>query len=417
MDAAGFYRGAIADMPIIRISTVDTPGRFWPVATFACCLIFSGQTLAEKWYFEPLVSMRLGYNDNTQLSTGDKIETLTSYTTGDAALGFRTEVSDVSLTARMIDRRFDDHKELNTNDQFLKFNSSVRSGLNLFGLGADYERESTRTSEFEFSGYTTSNKRRITKSLNPYWDRTLTERTSVRVGAGYTDVVYEDAELTGLSDYTYESAYVSLQHMLSERTSLQAVANKSLYTSGSTEFDSTSVQFGLNHMFSETFSVNLMLGPNYTKSKFATVGGEGSSSDVGRLVDMGFRKEFEVTTLNGSLNTSESAGGEGKMTRRTRLDLSLRHKLSARTTFNLSGSAQQNESGGGSTDDSADRTYFSIEPKLSWKASPWWTITGSYRYRRSENTSSDEGAAESNAVYLTLKYVWPRESFNRWMDL
>ncbi len=404
-------------MPIIRISTVDTSGHLWPVIVLFCCLVFSGQSWAEKWYFEPLVSMRLGYNDNTQLSTGDKIETLTSYITGDAALGFRTEVSDVSLTASMIDRRFDDHKDLNTNDQFLKFKSSVRSGLNLFGLDADFERESTRTSEFDFSGYNVSNKRRITKSINPYWDRTLTERTSVRVGAGYTDVEYKDAALTGLSDYTYESAFVSMQHMLSERTSLQGVVNKSLYTSDSTEFDSTSVQLGLNHMFSETFSVNLLLGPNYTKSKFVTAGGSESTSDVGRLVDMGFRKEFEVTTVNGSLNTSESAGGEGKMTRKTNLDLSLRHKLSARTTFNLSGRAQQNESGGGSNDDSADRTYFSVEPKLTWKATPWWTISGSYRYRRSENTASDEGAAESNAVYLTLRYVWPKESFNRWMDL
>jgi len=404
-------------MPIIRISTVDTHGHFWPATVFVWCLIFSGQSLAEKWYFEPIVSARLGYNDNTQLSTGSEIETFTSYITGDAALGFRTEVSDVSLTARMIDRRFDDHKDLNTNDQFLKFKSSVRSGLNLFGLGADYERESTRTSEFEFSGYTTSNKRRITKSLNPYWDRTLTERTSVRVGAGYTDVMYEDAGSTGLSDYTYESAYVSLQHQLSERTSLQAVVNTSLYTSGSTEFDSTSLQVGFNHMFSETLSVNLLLGPNYTKSKFAVVGGTDSTSDVGRLIDVGFRKEFEVTAVNGSLKTSESAGGEGKMTRRTNLDLSLRHKLSARTTLNLSGSVQQNESGGGSNDDSADRTYFSFEPKLSWKASPWWTITGSYRYRRSENTSSDDGAAESNAIYLTLRYIWPKESYNRWMDL
>jgi hypothetical protein len=404
-------------MWIIRPSTVDHSGRFWPVFTLACGLAFSSQCLAEKWYFEPLVSMRLGYNDNTQLSTGSKIETLTSYITGDAAVGFRTEVSDVSLTARMIDRRFDDYKELNTNDQFLKFKSSVRSGLNLFGLGADYERESTRTSEFDFSGYTTSNKRRITKSLNPYWDRTLTERTSLRVGGGYTDVFYEDAGLTGLSDYTYKSAYLSLQHLLSERTSLQAVASKSLYTSGSTEFDSTSVQFGFNHMISETFSVNLLMGPNYVKSEFMGISGMESVSDVGRLVDVGFRKEFEVTTLSGSLNTSESAGGEGKMTSRTSLNLSLQHKLSARTTFNLSGSAQQNESGGGSNDSSSDRTYFSVEPKLSWQASPWWTITGSYRYQQSENTSSDEGAAESNAVYLTLKYIWPRESFNRWMDL
>ncbi len=409
--------GVKTDMPTVRISTADASGRFWPVAVLICCGVVSGQAAAEKWYFEPVVSMRLGYNDNTQLSTDSEIETFTSYITGDAAFGFRTEVSDVSLTAKMIDRRFDDHKELNTNDQFLRLNSSIRSGLNLFGLGGDYERESTRTSEFDYSGYSTTNKPKITKSLNPYWDRTLTERSSLRLGGGYTKVVYEDAELTGLSDYTNKSIYASMQHNFSERTMLQAVASKSLYSSDSTEFDSTSVQVGLNHMFSETFSVNLLLGPNYTKSEFMSSSGKESASDVGRLIDMGFRKEFELTSVNGSLTTSESAGGEGKMTRNTSLNLSLQHKLSARSTFSLSGSAQQNESGGGSNDSSSDRTYFSVEPKLSWKASPWWTITGSYRYRQSENTSLDNGAAKSNAVYLTLKYVWPKESLARWMDL
>ncbi len=373
--------------------------------------------MAEKWYFEPTVSARLGYNDNTQLSTNSEIKTFTSDITADAAMGFRTEVSDVSITAKMIDRRFDDNAYLNTNNQFLRLQSAIRADLNLFGLGADYQRESTRTSEFDFSGYSNTNKIKITKSVNPYWDRTLTERTSLRIGGGYTDVTYDDAEFTGLSDYTYESAYLSLQHQLSVQTSLQAVASKSLYTSGSTEFDTTSIQLGLNHMLSETFSVNLLLGPSYTESKFVGSGGEEETSDMGRMIDLGFNKKFELTTLSGSLSSSESAGGEGKMTRRTSLNLSLQRKLSARTTFGLSGTAQQNESGGGRTDDSNDRTYFSVEPKLSWKASPWWTITGSYRYRQSENTASDEGIAESNAAYITVRYVWPKESLGRWMDL
>jgi hypothetical protein len=391
--------------------------RPFSIIALILCLIASGQVLAEKWYFEPEVSGRFGYNDNVQLSTDSPISTYNSYIIADAALGFRTEVSDVSITARMIDNRFDDHSDLNANNQFLKLQSSVRSGLNLFGLGADYQRETTRTSEFDFSGFSNTNKLRITKSISPYWDRSLTERTSVRFGVGYTDVGYEDAEFTGLRDYIYKSSYASLKHQLSERTSLQSVLSKSLYTSDNTEFDSTSIQLGLNHMFSETFSVNFMLGPNYTKSKFSGVSGDEEVSDVGRLIDAGFRKEFELTTLNGSLVTSESAGGEGRMTRNTSLNLSVQHRITPRTTFVLSGKIQENESGGGSDDSSNDRTFKRVEPKLRWKASRWWTVTGSYRYQKSEYTSSDAGPAESNAVYLTLQYVWPKESYSRWMDL
>lgn len=404
---------APADMSIIRFSKANN----LICRCIICCCFASGQAVAEKWYFEPSVSARLGYNDNTQLSTSSEISTFTSDITADAALGFRTEVSDVSITAKMVDRRFDDNAYLNTNNQFINMQSSIRSDLNLFGLGADYQRESTRTSEFDFSGYSNTNKIRVTKSINPFWDRTLSERTSLRLGGGYTDVTYEDAEFTGLSDYTYKSAYLSLQHRLSETTSLQAMVGKSLYVSSGTEFDSTNIQLGLNHIFSETFSVNLMFGPNYTKSKFMGISGKEEISDVGRLIDVGFRKEFELTSINGSLKTTETAGGEGKLIRKTNLSLSMQRRISARTRFSLSGSVQQNTSGGGITNASDDRTYASLEPKLSWKVTPWWTVSGSYRYQQSEYTSSNAGKAESNAAYISIRYVWPKESLSRFMDL
>ncbi len=383
----------------------------------ALLLSFPTQAAAEKWYFEPNISARFGYNDNVQLSTNSEIKTYTSDITANAALGFRTRVSDVSITAKMIDRRFDDNAYLNTNNQFLNLQSSYRSGLNLYGLGGDYQRESTRTSEFDYSGYSNTNKIKITKTVSPYWSRTLTERTSLRIGGGFTDVTYEDAELTGLSDYTYKSTYASMQHRLTEKTTIQAVASKSLYTSDSTEFDTTSLQFGLNHAFSETFSVNMLLGPSYTRSKFTGGGADEELSDIGSLIDIGFSKRFELGSLSGSLNTSESAGGEGKMTRRTSLKLSMQRNISDRTRFSLTGTAQQNESGGGVTDASSDRTYYSFEPRLSWKATPWWTVTGSYRYQESEYTSSDTGPAKSNAIYITVQYVWPKESLSRWMEL
>ncbi len=392
-----------------------------------CVFLFlaSSPALAEKWYFEPSVRASLGYSDNLQLSTNSEIETFTSSITADAALGFRTNVSDVSITAKMIDRRFDDNAYLNTNNQFFNLKSSYRSGLNLFGLGAAYERESTRTSEFDFTGYSNTNKIRITKAISPYFDRTLTERASIRVGGNYTDVAYEDAEFTGLSDYTNSSAYTSLQYRLSERTTLQAVLSASLYSStgsllygsNKTEFDTTSLQLGINHMFSETLSLNALIGPNYTESTYTSGTTEEEFSSVGKLIDIGLRKQFELGSLSASIKTSESAGGAGKMTSKSSLNLSLNRKMSERTTFALSSTFQQNESGGGRTDPGDDRTYFSIEPRINWKASRWWTISGSYHYRQSEYTSSDAGPAESNAVYITVRYVWPKESLSRWMEL
>jgi hypothetical protein len=161
-------------------------------------------------------------------------------------------------------------------------------------------------------------------------------------------------------------------------------------------------------MFNETLSLNMLLGPSYTTSISDSTGGEEVDS-VGKVIDFGFNKEFDLATLSGSLRSSESAGGDGKLTKSTSLNLALRSEISERTSFNLNTSVRQNESGGGIVDNSRERTYFSFTPKLSWKASPWWTISGSYAYKRSEYTSSDEGPAESNAIYISMEYVWPRE--------
>lgn len=396
------------DMPTITRFPGKRPFGARTVSLFLIFLFMAAQVWAGEWYLEPVVSMQLGYNDNTQLSVNNKIETSTSTVTGDAVFGFRTEVSDVSLGARMVDERFDNHADLNSNDQYLTFKSSYRSELDQFGFDAGYDRVSTRTSEFNYSGYSTSEGYRITKAVRPYWARTLTERTSLRLDGAYSEATYEDTTTSSLTNYTNKSVNISLQHKLSERTSLQTVVGKTLYESDSTEYDTSSIRFGIDHMLSETLKVNMLLGPSYTNSKFFNNGAEEESSDVGKLITLGFSKEFERTTLSGALNTSESAGGEGKLIKSTGLSLSLQRRISDRTSFGLTASAQQNESGGGISDKSSDRTYVNFAPKLSWKATPWLTVTGSYSYQRSEYTSSDEGPAESNAVYLGLEYVWPK---------
>ncbi len=393
------------------ISQLVEKSLFSPRLSVLCVFLFlaASPALAEKWYFEPVVSMQLGYDDNVQLSTDNEIETSTSNITANAEFGFRTETSNISISAKMIDERFDDHSSLNSNDQYLKFNSSLLSGLNQFGVDVGYDRVSTRTSEFDYSGYSTSEGHRITKSVAPYWSRTLSERTSLSVNGAYSKVEYEDTGLySSLNDYTDGSVNMSLQRRLSERSSLQTVVSKSQYKSSTTEYDTTSVQLGLDYIFDETLSFNMLLGPSYTTSKSDSTSGEKTDS-VGKVIDFSFNKEFYLTTLSGALRSSESAGGEGKLTKNTSLSLVLRREISERTSFSLNTSVRKNESGGGITDNSRNRTYVYFTPKLSWKASPWWTISGSYGYKKSENTSSDEGPAESNAIYISMEYVWPRE--------
>ena len=105
------------------------------------------------------------------------------------------------------------------------------------------------------------------------------------------------------------------------------------------------------------------------------------------------------------------------MLSRNSVSLGFNHKFTERLNFALDTVYTRNETAGGVKNSGDTRTYYSIEPKLSWRASRWWTISGSYRYRAQEYTETDGGVADSNAVYLNVEYVWPRPSYAQWMKL
>jgi hypothetical protein len=58
------------------------------------------------------------------------------------------------------------------------------------------------------------------------------------------------------------------------------------------------------------------------------------------------------------------------------------------------------------------RTYYSLEPGLSWSLSRWWSLDGSYRYRWQKYTDSSQ-TAQSNAVFVAVSYAWPRIAASR----
>ena len=59
-----------------------------------------------------------------------------------------------------------------------------------------------------------------------------------------------------------------------------------------------------------------------------------------------------------------------------------------------------------------DRNYYQIEPKFNWRFREFWTLSGSYRYRKQTFDASNDDAVQ-NAAYLTLRYDWPRIAVSR----
>ncbi len=362
--------------------------------------------------------MRLRYDDNINFTVDNEEDDLVRYLSADAAFGFRTELSDVKFTLRFDDSNFRDHSEKDNSGQLLNLNSAYKLGRNLFRLNGAYEVDSTLTSELETTGFVQTHKRRIKQSLSPSWSYDLTERASTQLGYSYTDVTYEDAELTGLSGYRYDSLFAALSYRLTELSQVSVTAIASAYESERTdmEYDSRGLRLGLASQLSETLSTNLSVGMDRSSSRYTGAGGvKESTSNTGLTLDLSLQKRWEISSLSGTLSMSESPSGDGVL-HSTKLGIGYSRKLSPRTTLGINTSLVQNSSGGGLDDDSDDRRYVNFEPRLSWKATRWWTLSTSYRYRAQEYTASDAGIARSNAIFFNIAYVWPRESLGAWQE-
>lgn len=380
---------------------------------FALCI--AGPSTAEKWYVEPAASLRLGYDDNVRFVATGNEGAFSSLLNANANFGVRTEVSEVKFQAQLNAKRYDGLSDLDTDDPRLRLKAGYRSNLNVFGLDAAYQRESTRTTELTGSGLVQINGRRILQSITPSWKRQVNERTSVQAGYHYTDISFEGA--VGLVDYWSDVASLGLEYSLTERMSISGLLSHSRFEAELVSRSYVSDMLKLNFVYkaTQTLTLNAGIGFTHTGTDFLDSGVPTSSSDIRGLFDVGVKKEFESIVIEAKTNVTEASGSEGRILRTNAVEISMRQGLSERMVFSFKGRAFKKESAGSVVDTGDRRDFFSLEPKISWKATPWWTIDGMYRYRQQQREGS--GTAQSNAVFIMARYVWPRENYSRWQTL
>lgn len=379
------------------------------------CLIATGNAVAEKWYFEPVVSLRLSFDDNVRLSPTNEEEDFSTLLVVDSHFGVRTEVSDIKFQVRLDAQRYQDLDDLNTNDIKLGMQSTYQMELNRFGLDLIYESDDSRNTEVGSTGLVQTNSQRELISFSPNWQRQLSERALVFANYNYSDIEYDGI---GRVNYWADSASIGFRYALSEKTSLQTSMNASRYEaeSISSEYQTYGLRAGFTHQFTETFSSGLTVGLTHTESDYLVGMNPASASDNSWQLDASLKKQFQVMDVSATFSITEAPGSQGRLLRNEALKLSFNRKLSERLAFSVAGTVYRNESAGGIVNTADSRTYYSLEPRLRWKATRWWTVIGSYRYRNQEYTETGNGSAESNALFITAQYTWPREIVSRWME-
>ena len=191
---------------------------------------------------------------------------------------------------------------------------------------------------------------------------------------------------------------------VTERYRLGITARYSEYRASevNSEADTSTLLASMDHAFSETLRGIVAVGMQNTSSMRGALEDE----STGYTFDVGIKKKInQSTNYRLALKRDVQGSGAGRVVQSDRLNIHFSSKITSKLTFLLSGKFFRNKSLEASATN-VDRRYYSIEPSLRWLLTRKWSVDGYYRYRYQKYDNAVT-SAQSNAVFLGIRYAWP----------
>jgi hypothetical protein len=366
---------------------------------------YASSSLAAEWSLTSTLNPSTSYDDNVFLN--EDSEGSMHYAMTPTILVSRA-VEDMSLSLSagyQIDRYSSLSSDNDTENPFIRFNSSYSTERSQYGLTANYVEATSRSTAIEDSGDFSSQSINRTRSINPSYSYQWTERDSLSLNGSYIERL---SSTTSFSDTETKSLTAGWQHQFSERLSAGLNGTFSNYKSEgltvSTDDDNYNLSTFFTYNWSELWEVTGNLGARKLNSeRTSTVTGL-TDSDNGTGSTLGFSaiRTDDVNTYTVGLSRDLSPSGTGDVNESDRINASWSRNLSDRLTANVVASYQESTS---ALDDSKEkRENINFSPSLNWQFERNLSLNFSYTYRK--QTQESGSSADSNAVSVTLNYNW-----------
>lgn len=371
----------------------------------------SSSVSAREWYVQPDVTLRLEADDNLLLRVDDSDDVFGLRASFFADYGTRTEASEINFTTSVDVYQYwgqDNLDRVNVNwGEQSHFQITERSKI---GLDAAYVRDNSITSELDVTGLTQDPIPRDMFNLAPHWSYSLTELQFIETKYRHQEVTYDNTGVnTSLINYKTDS--INFSYLYQWREDLQFfVAFGSLWYQVSNfdrDIQNYNVNAGLDYRYSETLNVNFMAGVRFSSSQSNFNGLQIEDSTIGSVFSLGLQKQFELGSLSMSYSRDISPSGAGELLQVDRFQVNSSYDLTAHLVVSLGAGVNITDS-----DNDQGRTYYFVEPQLSWQFSRYMSMSGAYRFRMQEYDNRD-GNAISNGVFMSLHYQWDQFSNNR----
>jgi len=388
--------------------------------TLSCIplLLVSKATFGEALVLEPSVSARVFYDDNAALTVNRHKATSSSELLGALKLSRMTEAVELRGVARLnmlLSSSGNIYRD--KDNQLISLMFARKGELSRWEISGSWRRDSivrsvrvtdvsdvsTEPDDDVDAGLVHVSVRRNRYIIKPSWSYRFSPRTEVAAGYGFDNVVFEDTRDTTLFDYQNHSLFGRHFYRITERDRLTTTVSTKLFRAPAVkrEYDSGNLLFGLEHSYSETATGHFQIGWQHTRYESRYENG----TDEGLLIQIYAEKRTGLTKFSGRIGRSTFASGAGDVVNSDALVFNMVRDLSETMRFSLRIKAFQNESIRRDNPD-ANRRYLSLTPALSWRITQWWSVNASYRYRR-QNRDTDAQSAESNAIYLSMRYARP----------
>jgi hypothetical protein len=377
-----------------------------PMAATAVVAILVIQPSASwaDWDITPSLSAGYEYDDNPSLvPDSDPFESVNGYLIeGDARISYRSPLSSLSLTPRALLRRYDNQSFLDSNNYFLDADYRYTGQRSRFRLRGNFGDEAVRTAErsnVDFNAddptqipaddsgrvVPTGNRQRL--GVNPEWSYQVGERSRLRLGAGYINVMYDKSISAFYSDYTESSALAAIEHNLSERSTINfgSYYRKDSFDSPNIDLSGYGASVGFSRALNQRTNLALGIGADSTEDDT----GERTTSPIGEL---SLTRDMETSQLLAVYRRSITGSGRGQIAVRDALSLNFTHDINYKIAVGAGFRIYNSEPLGNNAGNAAKRNYAQLRGLLSWNLTRVFAIEFDYEY-----TLLDRGDTISNS--------------------
>jgi hypothetical protein len=378
-------------------------------------LVFPAVTQAQ-WDIAPSIGAGYQYDDNPILigdtTLGDSVNGY--LLEADAEILYNSQLTEFSLTPRVLVSRYDEISELDSEDYFVDLDYLYTGQRSRFRVRGYYGDESTRTAERSGVDFNvddpadipddnsgrvlnTENRQRI--QLRPFWSYKMGQRSVLRIGANYLDVSYDENIFQFNSDYDQTRATAGADFNYSERSAftIDGYYRENYFARDDRNYSGYGATVGINRSLTEQSRFIFNVGMDSSED----AAGEKQNNTIGGI---SYIRNMETSRFLASYRRAITGSGSGVLSVRDSININLTRNLSEKFLISAGVSAYQTEAVDTDTvGDFDERDYIQFRALFGWNLTRVFAIELDYSYTNIDRASLPSDA-DSNQINLWFRY-------------